>query len=322
MFGEYSSARAVQRSGVHTQKAHAKVNLILRVGSPRGDGYHPVATVLHTLALHDTVQISWKGLRSQADGAPPVVSVVTDDPTLPSGLENLAGQAVLVLQGHLQQRRWAGGSIEVYIRKRIPVAAGLAGGSADAAAVLRGLNSAFDLGISPVELCALGGTIGSDVPACVLGGSLFGQGRGERVRALNSGRYWWVLVNPGGALSAREVYEAFDAEPDEPGGPELEWPLSRMAPGFQEALASSDPRRLAPYLYNDLESPVARLSPETARLRQRLLDLGAMAALVSGSGPTVAALAAGPDDAERLAERIRPDVPWVWWGASVGPLFQ
>lgn len=319
LFGEYSSTRPPQACGLHIERAHAKVNLVLYVGSRRADGYHPVATILQTLALHDTVRIAWKDVCCDRTGAMPEIRVTSDDPTLPVGLNNLAGRAASTLTEAFRRRRLSGGMIEIRILKRIPVAAGLAGGSADAAAVLRGLNTGLGLGLNAEELGALGAKIGSDIPACVHGGTLYCRGRGELVTPLEAGRLWWVLVNPGGGLGAKEVYQAFDDHFDTERGCELEQPVQKLLPGIQEALLDADPARLAPFLVNDLELPVALLDSTTSKLRGRLASLGSNAVLVSGSGPTVAALVAGPDQAHALAERIRPDVPWVWWGPSQAP---
>lgn len=309
-------------AGVWVERAHAKVNLSLYVGAPRPDGFHPVATVLQTVALCDHIRIAWRGLR-QAPGAegphpPPRLVVRTDDPALPQGRENLAGRALEALLPELARRGLGGGEIDVFIAKRIPVAAGLGGGSADAAAVLRGVNRALRLGLTRDALVEIAAGLGSDVPACLVGGTLFCRGRGERVTPLAAGRLWWVLAHPGGpGLSTKEVYATLDRRfPHKLRRGGLDAPLGRQAPGFEEALLRGDPREIARFLENDLEAPALYLAERLGTLLKAARRAGAVAALVSGSGPTVAMLTAGAREAQALAEGIRSDAAWVWWGPS------
>ena len=324
MSGELSHTPALA-GGSCTERAHAKVNLCLFVGARRPDGYHPVATVLQTLALHDDVHIAWHGFeRADPAGArfaPTRIRVTSNDVTLPQDRENLAGRAVAALVPAINRRGLAGGHVEVFIAKRIPVAAGLGGGSADAAAVLRGLNRGLMLGLSEAEMIRIAATVGSDVPGCLVGGTVFCRGRGEWVTPVPAGRLWWVLAHPGGAgLSTGAVYAEFDRRLSEAlRRDDLERPLGEQAPGLEEALRAGEAGRLAPYLANDLERPAMHLDPGLAALVARVRAVGAVAALVSGSGPTVAALAAGADAARELAERIRPGAAWVWWGPSFDP---
>lgn len=309
-------------AGVLIERAFAKVNLCLYVGAPRPDGFHPVATVVQTVALCDDVRIAWRGLERAGGekGAlpPPRLVVRTDDPALPQGRENLAGRALEALLPQIARCGLGGGEIEVFIAKRIPVAAGLGGGSADAAAVLRGVNNALRLGLTQGALLEIAAGLGSDVAACLVGGTLFCQGRGEWVTPLPAGRLWWVLAHPGGAgLSTKEVYATLDRRfPHKWRRGELQAPLDRQAPGFTEALLSGDPRKIGPFLENDLEPPALYLAERLGNLLQAARRSGAVAALVSGSGPTVAMLAAGAREAQALAAAIRPAAAWVWWGPS------
>lgn len=308
MFGE--NTRMHNRSVEVFEKAHAKINLLLRVGPGQSDGFHPVVTVLQYLALHDDVRIS---VEESGGGGQPV-TVTTDDPDLPRDAQNLAGKAALRL---LEKAGVEGRSVTIDIKKRIPAAAGLAGGSADAAAVLRGLNRALQLGLAPAELLNVAAELGSDVPACLVGGTVLGVGRGERVARLDSKAFWWVLANPGVTLSTARVYAEFDKID---GG--ARWNgagqrLESLAPGLLSSLERGDVQGLAASLRNDLEASARRLASDIDELLDRMADCGAAAALVSGSGPTVAGLALNEEHAREIAECLKGAAPWVWWGASV-----
>lgn len=320
LFGEYTSARL--EAGTHTEQAWAKVNLFLLVGPCRDDGYHSVATVMQTVALHDTITMTWQGVGFRETYVPPEVRVTSDDPTVPTDSRNLVAVAVQRLEPVLRRRSIGGGVLRIHITKRIPVAAGLAGGSSDAAAVLRGLNRSWDLGLSHEELEAIAAEIGSDVPACLRGGTLFCQGRGEKLGSLTSGTLWWVLASAGGTLGAGEVYRALDAHfPHALRGNEIYGSLEDVAPGIGQALEQADPHRVAPFLVNDLQQPAGLLDSRATALVECMREAGAIAALVCGSGPTVAALVSGADEARRLARRMQREASWVWWGPSVNPGF-
>lgn len=324
----------------HTEKAHAKVNLVLRVGGKRPDGYHEVATVLQMLHLHDLVHIEAEGPSggqrhggqphgSQLYGGQPkgtqprerrpigldsplCIDVSCDSPQVPGGEGNLAWQAVRLLEPELVQSGYD--AVKIHIEKKIPVAAGLAGGSTDAAAVLRGLVSRLTLPVSAAELLRRAARLGADVPACLMGGTVLGIGRGDEVSPIASRTFWWVLANPGGALTAKEVYAALSAmrstDTSRPTSP-----LPDLDYEFRRALVEGDAGALARCLHNDLQRPVCRLHAGVASLMERMKP-HTLACIVSGSGPTVAGLMRGPDEALTLATALKDVVPWVWWGES------
>jgi len=324
LFGEYSNTYA---DGERLEPAHAKVNLVLYVGGRRPDGFHPVATLLQSLSLHDIVRVRWRGLTrgrrgvtSYSPGSVGTLRVTSDDASLPSGEENLAAKAVRALEPVLQRCGVVCDVIDIHIEKRIPVAAGLAGGSTDAAAVLRALNVGLGLGLGEDELHVVAARVGSDVPACVTGGTLYCRGRGEHVTPVKSRPLWWVLANPGGALRAGAVYQALDLHfPHLVRSAGLEAPIDELLPGVEDALVHGDAARVATYCANDLQRPALHLDPRLEPLVTCMREAGALAALVSGSGPTVAGLAADEVSARTVAEALRGDVPWVWWGSSVQP---
>jgi 4-diphosphocytidyl-2-C-methyl-D-erythritol kinase len=282
-----------------TVRVPAKVNLQLSVGPPRPDGYHGLVTVFHAVSLFDEVTVS------EADRTSVSVSG-EGGPAVPLGPANLAVRAAAALARATGRRGRGGAGVRIEIRKRIPVAAGLAGGSADAAAALVACNELWNAGIGPDELSEIGAQIGSDVPFALLGGTAVGLGRGERLtRALVSGSYHWVLAFGASGLSTPDVYATCDrlraarrpADGDEPEPlPEPELNTALMA-----ALRSGDPAAVGPLLSNDLQPAALSLQPLLRRALAAGREHGALGALVSGSGPTCAFLAADADAASELA---------------------
>jgi len=287
----------------------AKINLTLKVGPPRSDGYHPLATVYHAVSLYDEVHATW------AEPDDFVVSVSGEGAdSVPLDDRNLAIRAAKLLARTQGPHDSLGVSLS--ITKAIPVAGGLAGGSANAAAALLACALLWDLDVSSEALRSLAADLGSDVPFAMLGGTALGSGRGEEVvPALARGSYHWVLAFGHQGLSTPAVYRRFDELNPTPPHPEV--PAELM-----NALRSGDPAELGRTLVNDLEPAALQLQP---RLRQTLeagLDLGALAGLVSGSGPTCAFLVAGESEAVELsvalsAEGLCRAVRRVW-GPVVG----
>jgi 4-diphosphocytidyl-2-C-methyl-D-erythritol kinase len=270
-----------------TVRVPAKVNLQLSVGPPRGDGYHDLVTVFHAVSLFDEVTVrpaDRVSVRVTGEGAASV----------PAGRSNLAVRAARALASVALARR-SKSAVHIDIRKRIPVAAGLAGGSADAAAALVACNELWSTGLTPSELRDIAATVGSDVPFALLGGTAIGQGRGELLTAaLTTGTYHWVLAFSSGALSTPEVYAACDRLRAEADAPTLSTEL--MA-----ALRSGDPAAVGPLLSNDLQAAACSLRPGLRRTLEAGKELGAIGSIVSGSGPTCAFLAADAARARELA---------------------
>ena len=263
-----------------TVRVPAKVNLQLAVGPLRPDGYHGVVTVYQAISLYDEVTVR------PAPERVPVVVTGEDAAAVPTGPANLASKAVTALARAAGRRGRAFAQIE--IRKRIPIAAGLAGGSADAAATLVACNELWQAGLTQAELSEIAAGLGSDVPFALLGGTAIGQGRGERLTAaLAAGTYHWVLAFATGGLSTPDVYAACDrlrdAAPVAP--PEL-------STGLMAALRSGDPAAVGLQLSNDLQPAAVSLRPDLRRALAAGEESGALGAIVSGSGPTCAFLAA------------------------------
>lgn len=272
-----------------TVRVPAKVNLHLAVGDARRDGYHDLVTVYQALSLSDEVTIAVSdnpGVEAHGEGAALV----------PDGQDNLAWRAVRLLAGHAGRDP----KVRVVINKGIPVAGGMAGGSADAAATLVGLSALWRLEFGRDELIELAAELGSDVPFALHGGTALGTGRGERIiPVLARHTYHWVIALDHKGLSTVEVYGELDrlranSSPQRVGAVEP----------VLEALASGDPRQLALLLGNDLQVAAISLRPALRRTLRAGVAAGGLAGMVSGSGPTCAFLCADAESAVRVAAEL------------------
>jgi 4-diphosphocytidyl-2-C-methyl-D-erythritol kinase len=255
----------------------AKINLALKVGPPRLDGYHPLATVYQAVSLYDEVHAAW------ADPDEFTVTVAGEGAdVVPLDDTNLAIRAARLLARTHGPYDALG--VALSIKKAIPVAGGLAGGSADGAAALLACAVLWDLDLSPEALRALAAQLGSDVPFALLGGTAVGSGRGEEVvPALARGTYHWVLGFGHRGLSTPAVYRRFDQL-----HPAARWP--EIPAELMNALLSGRPDQVGASLDNDLEPAALDLQPRLAQVLETGLEYGALGALVSGSGPTCAFL--------------------------------
>ena len=279
-------------------RAPAKVNLHLAVGPLRPDGFHELRTVYLAVSLFDTVTVRpGDGLALTVSGEGTGAARGAD--LVPADRRNLVWRAAELLAASSGVP--ADATIE--IAKSIPAAAGLAGGSADAAAALVALDALWGTRASREDLVGLAAKLGSDVPFSLLGGVALGAGRGEQVTPVLARTRWnWVLGIAGEGLSTPAVYGELDrlrAAGRVPGGEDL-----AAAEPVIAALRSGPPDALASSLVNDLQAPALALRPELGRALRTATDAGALAALVSGSGPTVAALAADERDAVRLTAEL------------------
>lgn len=256
-------------------RAPSKVNLHLGVGDLRGDGYHELTTVFQALSLSDDVRIAPAGslaVTVRGEGAGQV----------PTDRTNLVWQAAVRL-GHLAGRAPL---VEIEIDKGIPVAGGMAGGSADAAATLVGLNELWNLEMSRDDLSAVAAELGSDVPFALHGGTALGRGRGEKLLpVLARNTFHWVLALAKEGLSTPKVFGELDRLRENGTPPRLGDPQDLL-----QALASGDAHQLAPLLGNDLQAAALSLNPALRRTLRAGVEAGALAGIVSGSGPTCAFL--------------------------------
>jgi 4-diphosphocytidyl-2-C-methyl-D-erythritol kinase len=274
-----------------TVRAPGKVNLYLAVGALDDDGYHDVRTVLQAVSLYDELTVSpapagTLTLTIEGEGA----QVLAVDES------NLAVRAARLLAA----KAGVSAGAAMALRKAIPVAAGMAGGSADAAAALVACDALWETGMSRGELESLARELGSDVPFSLTGGTALGTGRGDVLSpVLSRGQYHWVFAIADGALSTPAVYAELDRYREELPRPALWTPSDTVA-----ALRQGDPNALAATLANDLQVPAIRLRPALIRVLSAGTELGAVGALVSGSGPTCAFLTRDAQDAVRLAAEL------------------
>jgi 4-diphosphocytidyl-2-C-methyl-D-erythritol kinase len=270
-------------SGSIRREANAKINVFLRVLAAREDGYHDLESLVVPISLADVVTVADdERLHVETTGPARIAGDV------PAGGLNLALVAALALADACPD---AGGA-HVRIDKRIPVAAGLGGGSADAAATLLALNDLWGCGLDLATLVDVAERVGSDVPAMLAGGPVLMSGRGELLAPAPCAELWWVVVSLGFGVRSPDAYRWWDEDGGSP-GPDPEPVL--------EAAAAGDPLALGPLLFNDLEGPVVRRHPEIGRTKERVREAGALGAVMTGSGSAVVGLARDRDHAERIA---------------------
>ncbi|MEY3890494.1 MAG: hypothetical protein RLY62_676 [Actinomycetota bacterium] len=266
----------------------AKVNLQLSVGPLGSDGYHEVTTVFQAISLFDDVSVA---TAPNGNGLSLDISGQTSN-GVPADNSNLAIRAAELMIKNYDLPI----DLEIKLKKEIPVAGGMAGGSADAAGVIVGLDSLFELGLSRDEMESVGSKIGSDVPFSICGGVAIGSGRGDQITpALAKGNYFWVLALSGQGLATPSVYQECDR---------LREGLSIATPQVSEplmqALRAGDAKALGKSLTNDLQSAACSLRPALRLVLDVGVDYGALGGIVSGSGPTVAFLVTDDEHAMDL----------------------
>lgn len=270
--------------------APAKINLFLAVGAVLPNGLHQITSMLQTIDLADELKC-----------------FAADELEVDCSLPGLSGESNLVYKaaGFLKSNFNVRDGARIDVIKRIPVAAGLGGGSSDAAAALLILNKFWQLNLSPNVLNEIAAQLGADVPFFLHGGTQLAEGYGEQLSTLDGGcleKVFFVLANPGIQLLAGDVYRHFD----------------RMRPHGKlsedkilMSMKKNDIRSLAGNMANDLESAATALCPEIAGLKQSALESGALAAIVSGSGPTIVAVAESREKAEEIAGPLSKIAPFV-----------
>ncbi|GAB3487124.1 4-(cytidine 5'-diphospho)-2-C-methyl-D-erythritol kinase [Amycolatopsis cihanbeyliensis] len=275
-----------------TVRVPSKVNLHLSVGDARADGFHELTTIFQALSLSDEVTVA-------ATEEPGVEVYGEGQDSVPTGGNNLAWRAVRALAARVG-RPEDELKVRVVLRKGIPVAGGMAGGSADAAATLVGLASLWRLELTRDELAEVGATLGSDVPFALYGGTALGTGRGEQlVPVLARHTFHWVLAFDQRGLSTPRVFGELDRLRSA-GDP----PRVGSHDPVVEALASGDPRQLALLLGNDLQAAAVSLRPGLRRTLRAGVSAGALAGTVSGSGPTCAFLCVDAESALAVAAEL------------------
>ena len=268
-------------------KAYGKINLGLDVLRRREDGYHDVRMIMQTVGIFDRVDL----IRKEEPG----IQVETNLYYLPTNENNLVYKAAKLLMDEFQVQE----GLLIRLRKFIPVAAGMAGGSSDAAAVLFGVNKMFRLGLTTEDLMERGVKIGADVPYCILRGTALSEGIGEVLTKLPAGPQCQVLVaKPGINVATKFVYEnlhANDLKPEQ--HPDID--------GMIQAIQDQDLQGIAGKLGNVLETVTVKEYPVIQKIKDKMLEFGAIGSLMSGSGPTVFGLFTNPKAAQEAYEELR-----------------
>ena len=264
--------------------SYAKINLGLNVLAKRPDGYHAIETIFQELEFHDMLYFR------KHSGA---LTLESDMADLPLGESNLVYKAIQALHQYCQCPT----QVAVYIKKNIPLGAGLGGGSSNAARTLVGMNQLFQLGLSVSELAELGAQLGADVSFFVYGGTALGTGRGEQIRLLEGGgQFWILLINPGIHVSSGWAYKKLNLKLTNSKG------LIRLSTLFTRGHITEASSR---HLRNDLEEPVMKKYPIIRSIKTQLCENGAEWAMMSGSGSTVFGIFHEKEFAEKALQQIR-----------------
>lgn len=263
----------------------AKVNLQLSVGALGSDNFHEVITVFQAISLFDDVSVATAALKNGIS----IEITGQSAKGVPADASNLAIKAAQLMIKEYELPN----DLSIKLKKEIPVAGGMAGGSADAAGVIIGLDSLFELGLSRDEMEILGSKIGADVPFSICGGVAIGSGRGDQITpALSKGSYNWVLALSGQGLSTPSVYSECDRLRE---GLSIATPV--VSEALMQALRAGDAKALGKALSNDLQTAACSLRPALRLVLDVGIDYGALGGIVSGSGPTVAFLVSDDEHA-------------------------
>ncbi|NEO80103.1 4-(cytidine 5'-diphospho)-2-C-methyl-D-erythritol kinase [Moorena sp. SIO4G3] len=290
----------------YSLNAPAKINLYLEILGDAGDGYHELAMILQSIELADQIDIRAIGTQE--------IKVHCNHPEVPTDESNLAYKAAALMWEEFPECFANLGGVEITIHKRIPVAAGLAGGSTDAAAVLVGIDMLWQLGLTHPELQQLGAQLGSDVPFCLAGGTALALGRGERLSALPGldslyvvlGKYRSLMVSTAWAYQTyrNQFGETYIREPED-----LESRANRVHSGpMVKAILNKDGGEISKLLRNDLEKVVLPNHPKVLQLREAFENSGAIGTMMSGSGPTVFALCESQEQAQEIQQKVSIDI--------------
>jgi 4-diphosphocytidyl-2-C-methyl-D-erythritol kinase len=275
-------------------RASAKVNLRLDVLGKRPDGYHEIKTWIYPISLADELHIEKVKTAK--------ITISSTHPSLPFGEENLAHRAAALF---IKEKGFPGG-VQIEIIKRIPLAAGLGGGSSDAAAVLKAMNILGGADVPREGLMEMGTQIGADVPFFIIGKGAIMGGRGERMlKALPPLKTWMLLINPGFPLSTKQVYE------------QGKWGLTKDKGDNRILMPPQDLEKMGIFLHNDLEGPGMELMPVIGNIKECLLEAEAKGVLMTGSGPTVFGLFGEEAEARRAAGDLKLEQGWVSFVAHI-----
>lgn len=273
-------------------ESYAKINLVLNILSRREDGYHDIESIMQTISLSDKVT-----LKEKLKG----INIICDHAQVPV---NEGGLAYRTAEKILSECK-IGKGIQIKINKKIPLASGLAGGSSNSAAILKGINSIYHLGLTDDKLKKIGEELGMDIPFFIRGGTALAYDRGEKVHHYNvKSPLWLIVINPGFEVSTLWAYRNLDIQKDRL---PREY-IDRMT----TALKSGNPGEISRNLHNSFERTVIKKFPEVGYIKERLIKEGVMGASMSGSGPTVFGIAKNKDSALKIYNRMRCEYRLIW----------
>ena len=285
--GQVATPRTILRV-----RTHAKLNLFLRIAGRHPDGYHELESIFHGVNLADEIEF----VRTESKGVEIDMRLGEGlQGDLPTEKENLVARSAQALL----ERGGRNPGIKIKILKRIPIAAGLGGGSGNAAGALVALSEMWEMGLEKEELVKAAGSVGSDVPYCISGGTMLATKRGEELTGLPAPeRLWFVIGISFTPLLTKKVYDRWD---------ELDRPSQANSSPMVLALGSGDVAEIAALLHNDLEAAATDLHPELKGRKERLLAAGALGAAITGSGPTLFGLCRDEGHAREVARRVESD---------------
>ena len=295
-----------------TLSAPGKINLFLDITGRRTDGYHTISGIMHTVSLADTVTLT---LHPVADGEAPKHTLTCSDPTLPTDGKNLALRAA---KAFFDATGMGNIHLHIHIEKRIPAAAGMAGGSTDAAAVLNGLNQLMDAPLAQDELCCIGLSLGADVPFCIMGGAQITEGVGEILTPCAPLQPCHLVIacagegvsTPAAYKKLDEMYGGFDGR--------SYTPKTELLSQQLEALRNGDLAKAGKCAYNIFESAVLPTHTKAGYIKKTLSASGAVFAMMSGSGPSVFAVFADEETANAAADRLKNENIPAWVCEPIG----
>ncbi|HSB05007.1 MAG TPA: 4-(cytidine 5'-diphospho)-2-C-methyl-D-erythritol kinase [Thermodesulfobacteriota bacterium] len=265
----------------------AKVNLRLEILRKRADGYHEIRTVFQKISLHDTIHFALRKERG--------ISITTNQPDLPVGRGNLVYQAAEIILSRSNHR----GGISIHLDKKIPLGAGLGGGSSNAATTLKALNHLFEVGLSRKEMMAIGIQIGADVPFFFLEEGAIATGIGERLTEIALPVLWYVLIYPNFEVSTRWAYQNSR--------------LTKKKYRFKIQEFLTTPEEISKMLMNDLEDVVSKTFPQINLMKKILISVGAVGSLMTGSGPTVFGIFSDKADALKAYKKVTYRIRETGW---------
>jgi 4-diphosphocytidyl-2-C-methyl-D-erythritol kinase len=302
----------------YTLQAAAKINLYLEIVGDRPDGYHELVMVMQSIGLNDTLELYPNGSQS--------FRLSCQNPEVPCDKSNLALKAALLMEKTYPSTFANYGGVDIVIEKRIPVAAGLAGGSANAAAVLVGLDLIWKLGLTLPEIQNLAAQLGSDIPFCVAGGTAIATGRGEKLAPLPDLDNLWVVLGKYSHLAvstpwAYQTYRQHFAHTYRQDSQDIAARAAQIHSGpLVQSILHKNPEKIGQLLHNDLEKIVLGAYPLVTQLRETMQKAGGLGTMMSGSGPTVFTLCRSHAEATEVLQKTRTSLHDPQLGLWLAPL--